>query len=207
MYKIRKGKMVSNRIKALLLSSFLGLVATSNANSATLDVTSITFDEMSLSVTVDGIGSVYSLTGAPVTIDLSTGSTFGISEITPCIGPCDAVTVTTGAFTATADDVVGTFTTSPATLDVLIDFDAGYGPASIDLSLWSFPVTLAYNTFDNTFNIAWGIYNPNQDGYIVDANMFLGGSIETSVIPVPAAAWLFGSGLLGLIGVARRKKA
>ena len=30
---------------------------------------------------------------------------------------------------------------------------------------------------------------------------------EASVIPVPAAVWLFGSGLLGLVGVARRKKA
>jgi len=29
----------------------------------------------------------------------------------------------------------------------------------------------------------------------------------TAPIPVPAAAWLFGSGLLGLFGVARRKKA
>ena len=28
-----------------------------------------------------------------------------------------------------------------------------------------------------------------------------------TVVPVPAAAWLFGSGLIGLIGVARRKKA
>jgi len=28
-----------------------------------------------------------------------------------------------------------------------------------------------------------------------------------TVIPVPAAVWLFGSGLLGLVGVARRKKA
>lgn len=28
-----------------------------------------------------------------------------------------------------------------------------------------------------------------------------------TAIPVPAALWLFGSGLLGLIGVARRKKA
>ncbi|MEE8428763.1 MAG: VPLPA-CTERM sorting domain-containing protein [Gammaproteobacteria bacterium] len=28
-----------------------------------------------------------------------------------------------------------------------------------------------------------------------------------SVIPLPAAAWLFGSGLIGLLGVARRKKA
>ena len=29
--------------------------------------------------------------------------------------------------------------------------------------------------------------------------------ITTTVVPVPAAVWLFGSGLLGLIGVARRK--
>lgn len=28
-----------------------------------------------------------------------------------------------------------------------------------------------------------------------------------SAVPVPAAVWLFGSGLLGLIGIARRKKA
>ena len=30
---------------------------------------------------------------------------------------------------------------------------------------------------------------------------------NASVIPVPAAVWLFGSGLLGLVGVARRRKA
>jgi len=32
-------------------------------------------------------------------------------------------------------------------------------------------------------------------------------SFQPSAVPVPAAVWLFGSGLLGLIGVARRKKA
>jgi hypothetical protein len=30
---------------------------------------------------------------------------------------------------------------------------------------------------------------------------------DVSAIPVPAAVWLFGSGLVGLVGVARRKKA
>ncbi len=32
------------------------------------------------------------------------------------------------------------------------------------------------------------------------------GSTYVSAVPLPAAAWLFGSGLLGLVGVARRKK-
>ena len=36
-----------------------------------------------------------------------------------------------------------------------------------------------------------------------------GGGIrgQLQAVPIPAAAWLFGSGLLGLIGIARRKKA
>jgi len=40
-------------------------------------------------------------------------------------------------------------------------------------------------------------------------NYFLTGTVgaATSAIPVPAAVWLFGSGLLGLAGVARRRKS
>jgi hypothetical protein len=38
--------------------------------------------------------------------------------------------------------------------------------------------------------------------------MFAEGEIDVvSPVPIPAAVWLFGSGLLGLIGIARRKKA
>lgn len=35
----------------------------------------------------------------------------------------------------------------------------------------------------------------------------LGTTPPVAVIPVPAAVWLFGSGLLGLIGIARRRRA
>ena len=34
-----------------------------------------------------------------------------------------------------------------------------------------------------------------------------GMSLSVNAVPIPAAVWLFGSGLIGLIGVARRKKA
>jgi len=33
-----------------------------------------------------------------------------------------------------------------------------------------------------------------------------GFAIELAPVPIPAAAWLFGSGLIGLVGIARRKK-
>ncbi len=36
---------------------------------------------------------------------------------------------------------------------------------------------------------------------------FIGTTVTISEVPVPAAVWLFGSGLLGLIGIARRRTA
>jgi hypothetical protein len=35
----------------------------------------------------------------------------------------------------------------------------------------------------------------------------IGGYNTVAVVPVPAAVWLFGSGLVGLAGIARRKRA
>ena len=48
-------------------------------------------------------------------------------------------------------------------------------------------------------------YNEN-DAFYQGFNPGFEGTVNLSAVPVPAAAWLFGSGLVGLIGVARRKK-
>lgn len=39
------------------------------------------------------------------------------------------------------------------------------------------------------------------------AHQLLGDQFAAAVVPLPAAVWLFGSGLLGLIGIARQKRA
>jgi hypothetical protein len=41
----------------------------------------------------------------------------------------------------------------------------------------------------------------------VPSHTLPGSNFGQAAVPVPAAAWLFGSGLLGLIGVSRRKKS
>jgi len=57
---------------------------------------------------------------------------------------------------------------------------------------------------------AWGfsMYNGNQYLSYKTSNFYAWAvqSGDVSAVPVPAAVWLFGSGLLGLVGVARRRK-
>jgi hypothetical protein len=40
-----------------------------------------------------------------------------------------------------------------------------------------------------------------------DGTLTLTGNTTTAPVPLPAAVWLFGSGLMGLVGVSRRRKA
>lgn len=48
------------------------------------------------------------------------------------------------------------------------------------------------------------VYTPNYANDRTDTQL---GSVLVRVVPLPPAAWLLGTGLLGLFGVARRKKA
>jgi hypothetical protein len=77
---------------------------------------------------------------------------------------------------------------------------------SLGLNWGSYTVSLLIDpswsgkTLEFGFKSAAKNYSPS--GVYYD-NLSLAG---TSAVPVPAAAWLFGSGLLGLIGFARRRK-
>ena len=80
------------------------------------------------------------------------------------------------------------------------DIDMGQGAAAVV----SCGVDCAVG---DTFTMDYDAVVPSGSFIGVAYQLHLSGTIgEASVIPVPAAVWLFGSGMLGLVGVARRKK-
>ena len=43
--------------------------------------------------------------------------------------------------------------------------------------------------------------------WAADGSLTITGNGTSAPVPLPAAVWLFGSGLMGLVGVSRRRKA
>ena len=88
----------------------------------------------------------------------------------------------------------------------LFDLNDLFEQAGLDLSLLDIS-SLSYG-YGNDVGQIYGRANLIGGGsttYIVDTGDFTG-LVGVSTVPVPAAVWLFGSGLIGLIGIAKRKK-
>ena len=85
--------------------------------------------------------------------------------------------------------------------------------ADIDvINVWDVSIDMAGNTvYTSTDVTATNPVGPNGIlGLTMIDGAFAGFSANFNLVepvPVPAAVWLFGSGLLGLVGVARRRKA
>jgi len=121
------------------------------------------------------------------TVDINAGPLVGNNVVV-----VQLLTERTGDNGASAEDLIAppTFLTggdlwNHASFTTTLGPDAGGG-----VSLF-----FQTNTGANTFAA--------MDFYVDNVSI----TTDVSAVPVPAAAWLFGSGLLGLVGVARRKKA
>lgn len=129
---------------------------------------------------------------------------------------------------ATHIDFIGSPTVLSATGDfsgttsvALLDFD--FSPLNPNPLLWnlgSFTLSLTSMTVDaqsatqllltGTGTLAGAGFDPTPATLSWTGNgpgSMYSWSATVSAVPVPAAVWLFGSGLLGLIGMARRKES
>ena len=127
-------------------------------------------------------------------------------------GVFDDTPLTAGAGTILFSSGSGnTMTISVGTETFTASNDTGYGGSSgssITLSSLSTLTDFDFLAFSGT-NGAPEDFSSNFTSFD-DLNLMFGDwrtTIVTAVVPVPAALWLFGSGLIGLVGIARRKKA
>jgi hypothetical protein len=93
---------------------------------------------------------------------------------------------------------------APGTLLDQVDL-TGTGTPSQSIFDWT-RVVAALSTEGNTDGNVTFMLDLTQSGYASFDNIKVDADEISGVVPIPAAVWLFGSGLIGLIGVARRKK-
>jgi len=113
----------------------------------------------------------------------------------------------TGSYNHHTDDSDGTWYDYYTGMDiyytVFYDWDYGYtGSWVVEMLLDS--TSIAALSDDGILDFtAEALYG--YDTYFDNATLTF--NVEMNPVPVPAAVWLFGSGLLGLVSMARRKKA
>jgi hypothetical protein len=181
-------------MKKTLLAGAMALslcTAATTASAIAIDVTAMVFGSTSAatgSVDTNNLGTTFngSFFNAPWTA--TTQAAFTSSDTWAGTSPQGAYSYN---FTLTAGQVAfGTYFDWSVTsgIPVLAVFDCGAG---------------------NPGDACTGIPGyPMQNGPFPGQNPVFNGTVAAGPpVPVPAAVWLFGSGMLGLVGVARRKLA
>ncbi len=195
---------MKNKLIGQIIASLAFVACTSVAQAATITVDPISpihtnGDVFSVSIVgtdfIEGsggtLGGGFSLAWDPSILTLqSSAITFSGDQ---AFGQPGVVDVAAGTWTNA--DVTSLFTAETlanfeiATLSFLAVLP-GVSPTDVTIGL-----------FDNGFDRIWA-----DSAGLVDVNpTFIGGSVTVNPVPVPAAVWLFASGILGLVGVARRR--
>ena len=140
-------------------------------------------------------------------------------EFTTDIGPIDATQANAAGSFSTGFEFFGNpfvpYTSGPIDATIAGDtitvasfpFGGAYAGTNFDLPASDVTGTADEATGAYSFDYSSTITTGNFKGLTAFFHIEGVATTEATVIPVPAAVWLLGSGLVGLAGVARRRKA
>jgi hypothetical protein len=198
-----------NKISALLGS--FALLASLNANAAPIAIDTMFVDQASAVLSVGSLGPYTGTTpiSPPAEITMGAYQSSILNIIANDFTLNIYSTGTPGGNPAPSGYVDGTM--------INVDFsslrgDLAYAGNNYDFALWPLTTTLDTGTFNpgnGAFVVGWTDNITIDLGGLFSTTAILDVSLEgnlTTVVPVPAAVWLFGSGLIALGGFARRKK-
>lgn len=202
----------TKKFRSWLWSGLLLCIAPfSVSHAATLAIESLLIDSASLTIAITGDGSrTYSTPVAPpAKIEMGVYQ----DPIVQLIGGRYSARIySTGAFgmpppSGSVDTVAGTINVDFSSLRA--GATTPYG--SMDMALW--PITNppsggSYDPGTGVYALTWS--NPFSvlvGGHYINGTVDVTLSGTATVVPIPAALWLLGSGLLGLAGVARRRRS
>ncbi len=213
--------------KSILAAAVMLSLGTSAAQAVSIDITTMEFYDANGAPGFFG-GGLNTSVNTSVAFSAA-GNGAADSGPTPFFGT--AWTATQGAWfetTGVASQWAGT--SASGAYDYNFTLNAGEVAVGL-LFTWGSATDIAVlQIFDCSTGACVGVHNSSADDLTaatdathtpgVDAHPTVPGSVmgngpfagqhatfKGQVVPVPAAVWLFGSGLLGLVGVARRKKA
>jgi len=186
-------------MKMKLTSGLLGVAAlliASQANAATISltpsVTNVAVDDP-FTLTVEGSGFDTGVSSGGVVLSWDTN----IVQLTSTEADINTSLLTNG-FLGVVTLGAGTAELSGFSLAGLAG--PGFNFASLDFVAIPPPGT-------TDVIVSASLFGDWQDlaGQAVIVDTFNSATVNVSAVPVPAAVWLFGSGLIGLVGIARRR--
>ena len=213
-----------SHIRSLLLAALL-ITPFSFTQAALLDVTNLSVDTVNANISATDPDGLMTSTGAslslipPADIMMGTFQPSIFSFTNDFTGGSFTGNVYSSGDTglsapsATVNDVAGNFSNadlSSLRLNGLFTFDLPLADLSFDTALFTTgPTASFYDPMSGAFSLTWAIFDQPimfSDGssYLTSVDLTISG--QSSVVPVPAALWLFASGMLGLAGFLRRKK-
>jgi len=179
------------------------------SHAATVAIDSLLISSASLTIAIDGDGSrTYSSAVAPP-VQITMGE-YQDPIVELIGGRYSARIYSTGAFgmpapSGSVDTVAGTINVDFSSLRASATTPYGL----FDIALWPIinpPSGGSYDPETGAYVLTWS--NPYSiEGTITSGTATVTLSGTATVVPVPAALWLLGSGLLGLAGIARRRRA